>query len=142
MTKCVMCGFDDCASVSSRWSFYVDRNMRSLNDRLHNDGGFGGYAYRDERHAWHMLFVSERNKLAIPLQPANIQRRVVLTRCYDKRQRPWDRDNLWGGGKVVVDALVRAGVVRNDDENTVEVHWLQRRSQPRGLHVLVEELRA
>lgn len=136
MTACLKCGHDPSARVVVSWSFQVDRDPPSLNERLFNAGP-RRWAYARQRDTWSLEFINARNLQRMPF--AQNKRRVTLTRLYDGRQKERDVDNLFGGGKVVVDALVHAHILVSDAPRDAEIHWTQERGA-RGLRVLVEEL--
>lgn len=135
-SACPKCGFDPTARVLASWTFLVDRDPPSLNERLFNLGS-RRHAYKAERDAWYLEFVLARNLNLIPF--AERKRRVTLTRLFDGKQRERDVDNLWGGGKSVVDAMVLAQLLVADAPDFAELHWNQERGA-RGLRVLIEEI--
>jgi len=59
---------------------------------------------------------------------ADDRRRVVFTRFYGRRRRPYDYANLVGGGKPLVDLLVESGYLVNDTESLFEGIYHQKRS--------------
>lgn len=136
MSACPKCHYDEAAPVSASWSFLIDRDPPSLNARLFN--GPRGWVYRKERDAWCIEFRAVRLLQRIPI--AKTKRRVTLTRCYTGRQQARDRDNLAGGMKACVDALVLEKLLAGDDVVSAEIHYAQSRTTPGGLHVLIEEL--
>jgi Holliday junction resolvase RusA-like endonuclease len=136
VSACVKCQHDPDAHVSASWSFSIDRDPPSLNARLFN--GPRGWKYRSERNAWCLEVRAVRLLQRIP--KATAKRRVTLTRNYYGRQQRRDRDNLAGGMKACVDALVLEGMLRGDSELDAEVHYGQERTTPSGLVVLLEEL--
>lgn len=136
MTACAKCGHNPDAIVRASWSFRVDRVPPSLNERVFNAGA-RRWTYAKARETWSIEFMVARLNNRIPV--ATSKRRVTLTRLYDGRQQERDHDNLVGGGKVVVDALVHAKLLVDDDQKLAEIHWTQERGA-RGLRVLVEEL--
>lgn len=139
MTACARCGFDPDAKVSASWKIHVDREPPSLNAHLVNAGP-RAFLYRRERDAWCWEFRAARLLQRIP--KARARRRVTLVRVFDGRQRERDVDNLSGGMKSVVDALVFEGLLADDSPRLAEIHCQQRRGGPRGLEVLLEELSA
>jgi hypothetical protein len=136
VTACPRCSFDPEAGVSASWSFHVDRDPPSLNARLFN--GPRGWIYRKERDLWCWEIRTARLLQAIP--KAKRKRRITLTRQYTGRQQLRDKDNLAGGMKACVDALVLEGVITGDDNLSAEIHYDQVRTTPAGLVVLIEEL--
>jgi Holliday junction resolvase RusA-like endonuclease len=137
MSACVKCGHDPEAFVGRTWMFHVDRDPPSLNQRIFNVGGTH-WQYKQERDAWQWEFRAVR--LLQKIAAATTKRRVTLTRCYDGRQKERDVDNLAGGMKCCVDALVREGLLVNDNPQLAELHYAQHRGGPRGLMIYIEEL--
>lgn len=138
MGPCVKCGFDPDAVVSVVWSFHIERKTPSMNDRLANAGP-RAFMYRKERDAWCWLFRAMRLKHQIPV--ARYRRRVTLTRMYTGRERERDRDNLIGGMKAVVDAMVSECLLLDDTSRGAEIYYAQKQGQ-RGLIVELAELAA
>lgn len=151
MTTCTKCNHDPDAVIGASWTFFIERDPPSLNSRLSNHRG--GWAYREDRDAWDTEFMAIARGWSAPFTaplPARTEvlfggtgkRRVTLTRHYHGRQQRRDRDNLAGGMKACVDAMVKSGLLVDDSEEFAEVHYAQIRSRPTGLHVLIEELSA
>ncbi len=136
MTACIKCAHDPDVLVTASWSFEIDRDPPSLNARLFN--GPRGWVYRKERDLWCIELRAVRLLQRIP--KATSKRRATLTRCYTGRQQRRDRDNLIGGMKSIVDALVLEQLIRGDGEDDAEIHYGQERCRPPGLLVLLEEL--
>lgn len=154
MTVCVKCGHDPDAVVKIAYTFTVDREPPSLNDRLFNSG-VRAHEYRKERDAWCWHFRAARLKQAIPAARTDVptavfdrskvivhdRRRVTLTRLFGPRQRERDKDNLIGGMKAVVDALVSEALIAGDSVHDAEIFYGQKRSTVRaGLEVVIEVL--
>lgn len=135
---CPMCGFDPLAIVSAVWTFGIDRETPSLNDRIFNDAKCRGRIYRKERDIWCWEFRNIRLLKKIP--KATLRRRVKFTRWYTGRQKERDVDNLVGGGKIAVDAMVLEGLIRGDAPADAEIHWTQQRGSMSELAVLLEDL--
>lgn len=138
---CPRCGHDPGATVLARWNISVDREIRSLNAHRGNYGA-QRWAYKADREAWQQWFIVARRNQDIP--EATGKRRVTITRLIGYQQREFDHDNLVGGCKVVVDAMVRAGLLVSDKPADVEVTYRQER-RPRttrsgGALVALEEL--
>lgn len=141
MSACRKCGHDPDAAVHDRWEFVVDREANSLNRSASNNGSRWAQAeYRRRREHWAWSFRAARINARIP--SAATRRRVTLTRLYSKRQRDYDLDNLAGGLKVAVDAMVLEGLIIGDAPHQVEIHYAQERSAVGGVRVLIEELAA
>lgn len=129
---CVKCGFDPDAIVGRSWSFFIERRTPSMNDRLANTGP-RAFVYRKERDAWCWLFRAKKLELRIPI--ALCRRRVTLTRLYAGRERERDKDNLIGGLKAVVDAMVSEALLFNDTSIGAEIHYAQMQDRRTGLLV-------
>lgn len=136
MTACIKCGHDPDAPIARRWEFLIDRDPPSLNDHVFNVGS-SRWKYTKERDAWGWEFRAVVLMQRIP--KADTRRRVTLTRIYGGRQQERDRDNLAGGMKPVVDAMVLEQLIQDDSSGSAELHYAQRPGSPRGLHVLIEE---
>lgn len=137
LPECEKCGYDSSAKVTAQWTFVIDRDPPSLNERLHNQGATR-FAYAKQRNEWASWFKLARNNNRIPI--AKKRRRVTLTRVYCGRQQQRDRDNLAGGMKPCVDAMVVAGLLCDDSDRWVQINYAQERGEHRGLRVLIEEL--
>ncbi len=136
LPACTQCGYDPGAKISASWSFLIERDPPSLNARLFNAGA-RPWAYRRERDAWCWEFRAVRLLQRIPV--ARRRRRVTLTRVIAGRQQQRDRDNLIGGLKASVDALVLEKLIAGDDLENAEIHYQEERGKPSGLRVLLEE---
>lgn len=139
---CAKCGYNPEVTVLASWVLTIERDPPSLNARLFNAGA-RRYAYHRERDAWIWEFRIARAALKIP--PARTQRRVTFTRYYSGRQQERDRDNLIGGMKAVLDAMVHERLLVDDKPEWAELHYAQQRVSSttphvRGLEVLIEEL--
>ncbi len=148
---CARCGFDPNATVKSEHTFLVKRETPSMNARLVNSGP-SRFAYGKERGVWVMEFRAARLNNKIPKAAPNGRRRVTLTRVYGGKARGRDRDNLIGGMKAVVDAMVLEGLLADDTEARAELHYGQRKAgkalipgeqwtpEATGLWVVIEDL--
>lgn len=136
MSACVKCGHDPSAAVSASWMLLIDREIESGNRHTFNVGA-SRWRYGKERDAWQWEFRAFKLLRKIPL--AKAKRRVTLTRFYDGRQRELDADNMATGAKLVVDAMVREGLLVDDRRELAEIHYKQVRQAPRGTGVLIEE---
>ena len=141
-SKCVRCGHDPSELVLATWSFLIERDPPSLNKRLYNAGP-GRHLYRQERDMWCWEFRAARLTRSIP--KADGRRRVTLARLYGGRQQERDYDNLAGGMKAVVDAMVSEGLLTNDTPDQAEITYQQavaKTLESRGLLVLIESVGA
>lgn len=143
MSACVKCGHDPEVAVLRSWSFHVPRAPESLNAHSVN-AGLARFVYAKKRNAWLSDLATMARVERIP--EAIVKRRVTLTRVYHGRCRAFDRDNLAGGMKMIVDALVLAGLITDDSPRWAELHFAQRKvsgaSSYAGLDVHIEELAA
>ena len=136
---CARCGYDPAAIVTGLWEFTIARQVHSLNAHRGNYGRTR-WAYKQDRDGWQWQFKAARINARIPT--AIGKRRVTLTRLYSGRERPFDTDNLAGSMKLVVDAMVREGLLLGDDPARAELHHNQTRAATSGLAVVIEELGA
>lgn len=136
MTACPKCSYDAHALVARSWTFRIDRDPPSLNSRLYNAGP-RRWAYKRERDTWTLEVRNMRLLRRLPI--ATTRRRVTLTRQFTGRQKLRDVDNLIGGAKIIVDALVLEGLLLGDAEIHAEIHYGQVQAAPAGLVVLIEE---
>jgi hypothetical protein len=136
VTACPRCDHDPEQAVARRWEFTVGAPVPSLNDHKQNDGR--GWAYRKMRDQWvaMMRFCVGRHQITRPMD----KRRVLLTRLYSSPQREWDPDNLVGGCKPVIDAMVKAGILLGDSRKHAEISYRQEKGETIGVRFLVEEL--
>jgi len=140
VTACAKCGHDPAAQVIASWEFTLEHEVASLNARIANVGA-SRWRYAKERDAWSWLVRAARLKHRIAA--ATGRRRLTLTRIYAGRQRELDRDNLAGGAKPLVDAIVREGLLVDDTGAWLELHHAQEHGTTRGnrgVRVLLEEL--
>lgn len=141
MSACVKCGHDPSVAVRTLWTFTLDKRLTSANLRTVNVGA-SRWRYAKERDDWQMLVrvaAANSGNRAWLAAPTGIKRRVTITRHHAGRCKEIDRDNLVAGVKPLVDAFVRAGLLRDDDSAHLELHVLQMRTQRNVTHVLVEE---
>ncbi len=137
MTACTACGHDPAAIVTASWSLFIPLDAKGMNSRIVNSGA-SRWAYASERDSWSLVL---RNAMRLADVPRATQfRRVTLTRCYHGRQRMLDRDNHIGGAKSLVDALVKAGVLVDDDAKHAEINYRQERAAPTGVRIVIEEI--
>lgn len=137
MTACAKCGHDPDATVIASWEFVLEHEMLSLNARVSNVGS-ARWRYAKERDAWSWLVRAAKLKHGIT--PATGRRRMTLTRIYARGQRALDDDNLKGGTKPLVDAIVREGLLGDDTRAWLELHHDQEPGTERAVRVLLEEL--
>lgn len=140
MTACARCGFDPMARVFAKWEMLIDRDPPSLNDRFVNAGA-QRWRYKKERDEWHWLVRAARLNYRVPVA-GQLRRRVTMVRLFNGRQRERDTDNLAGGMKAIVDALVLERLIVGDDPKSAEIHYTQTKGPLRGLRVIIEDLGA
>jgi hypothetical protein len=139
VSACAKCGHDPDAAIAGRWEFAISKELASLNRSAKNGRVAGARAvFRRELGQWQSWMRVARMNNGIT--PPRGKRRVTITRLIGYRQREFDRDNLVGGGKAIVDAMVREGLLLGDDPTRSEVHYEQvRRDGALGIRVLLEE---
>jgi hypothetical protein len=141
---CARCHYDPDQRVTASWSFLICRDPPSLNQRIFNAGN-SRWRYQKERDTWATELMVARGNGRIPKAKAGSRRRVTLERIYGGRMQERDLDNLVGGMKPIVDALVLQGFIVGDTAKDVELHYGQIREDgtaARGLRVLIEETAA
>lgn len=117
-----------------RWHLHLPIDARSQN-QLHSKGG-GRWAYRA-----HAKAIVAALGIARHIPRAAIKRRVTLTRIWGKRQRAFDRGNLIGGLKPVLDGLRDVGLIVDDSAKWCEDHYSQRGPEAQsGIGITIEEL--
>ena len=62
-------------------------------------------------------------------KPTKKRKEVRIVRVLTKRQKEFDKDNLYAGCKVVLDSLTREGYIIDDNPNEIDLHVSQRRAQ-------------
>lgn len=140
--NCPKCGYNQDAPVAARWEFEIPKELVSLNRSAKNGSTLGARAaFRRELGIWGNWMWCKRlsNKIVV----ATGKRRVTITRVIGYRQREFDRDNLVGGGKVIVDAMVRECLLLGDDKARSEVHYEQVRhggGDGGSVRIVLEEL--
>lgn len=147
---CEKCGYDPNATVLASFSFVVERDPPSLNARVSNTI-ISGHKYRRERDVWCLELRRARLYFKIPyaIQIRSTwpmiagKRRVTITREYGNKQRERDKDNLAGGMKPLVDAMVSESLLADDSPAHAEIHYQQKRidkPQRPGLRFQIEIL--
>lgn len=87
----------------------------SNNQYMGNSRNFN--IYRREKERWHWLIKSALTKVKKPCEP--YERAAVHIMYYFKDRRRRDPDNY--SGKMILDPLVREGVLKDDNFNVVEL---------------------
>lgn len=139
---CPKCGYNAATAITATYTFLIGRDPPSLNRRMVNTLK-GGKEYRREKTGW--IYEIRAARLARQLPYAHRakddrsswpviggKRRVTLTRLYAGRQKERDVDNLTGGMKPAVDALVTERLLVDDSPVHAEIHYLQRRIEQPG----------
>lgn len=137
MTACLACGQQLLVATLPLWTFTIDHKVESANSRTVN-AGTARWSYSKARDTWQTLFEHAMRLHRVTRAPD--KRRLVLTRCYTSKQREWDYDNLVGGMKCVLDAMVKAGLLLDDNSRFVEGEYKQERTGRSGLRVDVWEV--
>ncbi len=88
------------------WTLHIPRQLPSGNDRACNGRDLVSRAlYRKARHAWAVSMRLRAPRAAFVNADYQPKRRVTITRILGPRQREYDRDNLFSGSKIVLDAM-------------------------------------
>lgn len=142
--KCQSCAQDLPELASEKWSFFIPIEPPSLNAVSGNKGGYGARAkYKKIRDAYKYAIRERRMYSALDLPGATGRRRVYVTRCMGKGKRRYDRDNLIGGCKPLMDALTLSGLLLDDKEKYLEAHYHQVRADKGasgGVLIEIEEM--
>jgi Holliday junction resolvase RusA-like endonuclease len=135
MTACAKCSYDPAVPVLHTW--HLRLRMEAVSHNRIDRGGSGKWRYR----AYAQLVSAEVQGAGYDVPKAKGKRRVTLTRVWARRQRRFDRINLAGGLKPVLDALVKHRLLVDDSEKWCEDHYEQRGPSPDpGIEVVIEEL--
>lgn len=141
MSACPYCGADPAAPVRARWRISLPLEPPSQNEISSANRGSVTQrrAYRRFRDGYALLLNAWKHRDQIPAPQG--KRRVIFERVYSGRGKPRDKGNLIGGMKPLLDALVIAGLLVDDDEAHVEDHYRQRRcASGAGVIVRLEDL--
>jgi Holliday junction resolvase RusA-like endonuclease len=139
VTACPLCGGEPDAPVAARWAFELpveppsqNRSVRSVYQKQHY--------YRRTRDEYEFLVRSAMKRNGIP--EATGKRRIRVTRLMGKGKRAYDHANLVGGCKGLIDACVRAGLLKDDTAHYFEGYYRQERDPDGkgGALLVVEEL--
>jgi len=134
---CQFCGDDPSLSVLRSWTFFVPHKASSANARVVNSGN-ARWKYAKEREDW-MAWISA--KRPIEACKATTLRRVTLTRYFTGRERLMDRINYAAGCKPILDAMVRSGLLVDDNPKHLRDHYQQIRDEHlSGVEIRIEEI--
>lgn len=142
-TPCIHClRLGEPAFTFSCW-----RKAMSQNELKANHGA-ARFRYAAERKAWVKLFRNRLDELAVT--KASGRRIVRFTRVYSGKERAWDRGNLVGGFKTIVDAMQLprvfrgkvtegAGILLGDSVTTLlDIYEQERSAETDSTHVRFE----
>jgi hypothetical protein len=115
---CPACDFDGRTQVALVGELQVLISFPSQNQLGANSRGASGYHYRKLRQEFASALHTQL--AAYTIARATLKRRVWLTRYYRPGKRPYDRYNLHGGSKAIVDVLVTRGLLVDDTEQWFE----------------------
>lgn len=123
-----------------RWDFTLPLATPSQNDASASNHGqpWERKKYAKQRGDWQLLLGATMGRLAIPR--ARGKRRVLITRLYGIRGQAMDPSNLAGGCKLVLDAMVRAGLLVDDAERWIEAHYYQHPANDSGTWIQIVDL--
>lgn len=135
---CEKCGFDPSVVAAARWELFVDYDSKSDNGRTVNAGS-SRYAYKANRDLWSWSFKLLLRESGVP--KATARRRLTITRVYGGKQKLRDSDNVPASYKPAVDALVRLGLLVDDNAAGVDgPYYKQERGDRPGSRFVIEEL--
>lgn len=97
----------------------IDEIPPSNNQYLGNSKSFN--YYRREKERWHWLIKSALQKVKKPEKP--LEKAIVKITYYFKDSHRRDPDNY--SGKMILDPLVREGVLKDDSFDNIELHILK-----------------
>lgn len=132
MSTCIACGQALPDASPPTWTFIIQRRVPSQNEHLHNVGT-ARWAYKKSREGWRLCFVDVMNTRHV--SRATGKRRVKFTRLYSGLERERDYDNLVGGFKVVLDAMVLARMLVGDDSKSLDSEYTQDKGKVTGVRV-------
>lgn len=131
MTLCPWCHDSPDAPIARRWELRIEmpwpnNQARGAGANRLSNAGAARFAYKKLRTDWEQAVAL----LVIfhDVTPATSVRRLTLAREWGKRQRALDPDNMVAGGKPVVDACVKAGLITGDRRDQARIHYDQRKS--------------
>jgi len=119
------------------WEMFIPIEPPSQNVLATNKGA-SRHRYRKLRDDYTTMLRGYRRLYRIP--EALGRRRVFIDRVFNGRGRAYDRGNLVGGCKPLLDALVAVGLLVDDAPTFLEDHYSQRRGDEPGVVVRLEEL--
>lgn len=143
MSACAMCQWDEAARVAARWECRISVLAVSQN-QLHAKGT-NRWAYQKHKRAlmtaMEAAWRTGDATTACWLRASKAPRRVTITRYWAKGQRAYDRTNLAGGMKPLLDCLVELGLLVDDSEQWCKDYYRQQGpcDQP-GIGVVIEEI--
>ena len=123
-----MCGWDGERSPLRTWDIWVDTSYPSWNEIGSNSKS--NFKYRNVRNKLAKLLKDQLN--AVPA--ATKFRSGIITRHYGlsekgKQKRAYDEDNLYAGGKPLVDVLRDYAVLINDSPDAWKGYYKQEKSK-------------
>jgi hypothetical protein len=124
--------------VLASWTIAIPISVKSMNDRAVNVRGWRGRNYKRERDAWQWALKVCRINERIAI--SHSKRRVSITRVYSGSEREMDRANMIGGCKMVLDAMVREGIITGDSPRWLQDNYAQFRGEKSSTVITIEEL--
>lgn len=135
---CDRCGSKTSLQVSASWTIAIDRMSVSLNAHIVNHGP-SRYKYKKHRDTWAQEFMVARVNQKIPR--ATSKRFSVITRRFKRHgQVLLDYDNLVGGMKPLVDALVIEQLLLDDSDDGAIIRYKQCPAETGGVTIQLYEL--
>jgi len=114
----------------------LEREAISSNHRIY------GANKRGSRFEYKKLREDLIQEIKQKLGRGNQQNRVAfkITRHWGPRKRFFDEANLVGGFKILIDAFVKTGHLKDDDPNHFKAYYFQKKSVTGFGYIEVEEL--
>jgi hypothetical protein len=124
------------------WTLQTAQPVQSLNTLLSWKANKQWWRYAKERELWRRMFGMWA--LAERIPHATGRRRLTIVRVFAGRQRAFDRDNLSGGIKPLMDALKPrhgpGGLLTDDDDAGVDLIVSQEKGETAGTRITLEDI--
>lgn len=134
---CPRCGYSETPALRA-WTIRLDLDTPTQNHVAKNAGRMR-FQYKRMRDAMQALIRKARQKQRIP--KAKRKRRVRIVRHYGGHSQERDYGNLVGGCKMLVDCLVREGLLVDDAPACVDDFYEQRRiAEKTCVEIVIEEV--
>jgi len=133
---CPGCGFEPNLRVQYVGELRLAVSYPSQNEIGANGKGPGGLKYRRAR----MRFASLIQAVAVGFPRAVGARRLWLKRIYRPGKRDYDRGNLVGGAKPLLDVLRAQGLILDDTPALLSDYYLQKSGAADEIVIVFEDI--